>query len=283
MQNSGGSDFHRIAQLSNIPSLFGSGRRARYAYAVRSIRTRVSRMRPTFSRLSFLALFFFGLPSAQGSASPDTGGVPQARINPDSVRLNVIEGDDVRFLRLSGIEGLSQNRVTQIIQDDQGFMWLATQHGVDRYDGYEFKMFKNDPRKANSMCGVFVFSLFKDRSGTLWMGCDSGVDRFDPSTETFVHYSISSGTEPHLPDLVQSRIKSVAASSSPGCSQKSRKASTPDQRLNSILKRLSVAVAADFPLAPVGLGADASSNRTHSSSALRDSAGSPALAEGGLS
>ena len=77
-------------------------------------------MRPTFCRLSLLALLFFGLPSAQVSSSPDAGGVPQARINPDPVRVHVIEGDDVRFLRLSGIEGLSQNRVTQIVQDDQG-------------------------------------------------------------------------------------------------------------------------------------------------------------------
>jgi len=61
--------------------------------------------------LSLLALFFFCLlSSAQGRSSPDASGVPEARINPDPVRLNVIDGDDVRFLRLSGIEGLSQNR-----------------------------------------------------------------------------------------------------------------------------------------------------------------------------
>ena len=160
-------------------------------------------MRPTFCRLSLLALFFSGLPGAQGGASPDAGGVPQARINPDPVRVNVIEGDDVRFLRLSGFEGLSQNRVTQIVQDDQGFIWLATQHGVDRYDGYQFRMFRNDPHQANSLCGVFMLSLFKDRSGTLWMGCEHGLDRFDPSTETFVHYPISSDTVPHLSDVVR--------------------------------------------------------------------------------
>jgi hypothetical protein len=56
-------------------------------------------------------------------------------------------------------------------------MWLATQHGVDRYDGYEFRMFKNDPRQANSLCGVFMLSLFKDRSGTLWMGCEHDLAR----------------------------------------------------------------------------------------------------------
>src|ERR1700722_9346943 len=157
----------------------------------------------TFCRLSLLALFFFGLPSAQGSPSPDAGGVPQARINPDPVRVNVIEGDDVRFLRLSGIEGLSQNRVTQIVQDDQGFMWLATQNGVDRYDGYQFTMFKNDPHRADSLCGVFMLSLSKDRSGTLWMGCEYGLDRFDPTTENFVHYPISSDPVPHLSDAVR--------------------------------------------------------------------------------
>ena len=160
-------------------------------------------MRPTVCRFSLLALFFFGLASAQGNSSPDVSDVPQARFNPDPVRVNVIEGDDVRFLRLSGIEGLSQNRVTQIVQDDQGFMWLATQHGVDRYDGYQFRMFINDSRQANSLCGVFVFSLFKDRSGTVWMGCEHGLDRFDPPTETFVHYPISSDTAPQLSDVVR--------------------------------------------------------------------------------
>jgi ligand-binding sensor domain-containing protein/signal transduction histidine kinase len=160
-------------------------------------------MRSTFSRLALLAAFFCGLAGAQGSSNPDAGGVPQARFFPDAVRMNVIEGDDVRFLRLSGVEGLSQNRVTQIVQDDQGFMWLATQHGVDRYDGYQFRMFKNDPHEANSLCGVFMLSLFKDRAGNLWMGCEYGLDRFDPSTESFVHHPIGSDTVPHLSDAVR--------------------------------------------------------------------------------
>jgi ligand-binding sensor domain-containing protein/signal transduction histidine kinase len=161
-------------------------------------------MKPTVCRLCLPVLFFFGLPgAAQVSSGPDPGGVPQARFSPDPVRVNLIEGDDVRFLRLSGVEGLSQNRVTQIVQDDQGFMWLATQQGVDRYDGYQFRMFKNDPRQANSLCGVFMLALFKDRSGTLWMGCEHGLDRFDPSTETFVHYQITSDTVPHSSDAVR--------------------------------------------------------------------------------
>src|SRR5580692_615475 len=157
-------------------------------------------MKPAFRRLCVITMLSIGSASVEGVASVDAGTVPQARINPNPVRLNVIDGDDVHFLRLSGIEGLSQNRVTQILQDDQGFMWLATQHGVDRYDGYQFRMFKNEPRQANSLCGVFMLSLFKDRSGTLWMGCEYGLDRFDPSTESFIHYPITSDPLPHKSD-----------------------------------------------------------------------------------
>ncbi len=150
-------------------------------------------MKPTFCGFPLLVLLLCGLPSAQGISSPHEG-VPQARMNPDPVRLNVIDGDDIRFLRLSGVERLSQNRVNQIVQDDQGFMWFATQHGVDRYDGYEFRLFKNDPAQPNSPCGVLMLSLFKDRSGTLWMGCEHGLDRFEPTTEAFVHYEFDPGT-----------------------------------------------------------------------------------------
>jgi ligand-binding sensor domain-containing protein/signal transduction histidine kinase len=160
-------------------------------------------MRPTLCRLYLLALLIFGSPSARSSSIADAGSVPQARINPDTVRVNVVEGDDIRFLRLSGVENLSQSRATHIVQDDQGFMWFGTQYGVDRYDAHHFKVFKNDPGQPNSLCGVYMLSLFKDRSGNLWMGCEHGLDRFDPSTETFIHYQIASDPVPHLSDAVR--------------------------------------------------------------------------------
>jgi ligand-binding sensor domain-containing protein/signal transduction histidine kinase len=154
-------------------------------------------------KVSFTALLVLCASIFRTGLSYPADVVPQAHLNPETVRVRVIEGDDIRFLRPSGIEGLSQNRVTQMVQDDQGFMWLATQHGVDRYDGYQFRVFKNDPRMANSLCGVFMLALFKDHSGNLWMGCEFGLDRFDPSTETFVHYRITSEPLPHLSDAVR--------------------------------------------------------------------------------
>jgi PAS domain S-box-containing protein len=120
----------------------------------------------------------------------NVGAVQQAHVAPRTITLPVVDGKDIRFTRLSTDEGLSQTRVIQIVQDDQGFMWFGSQYGLNRYDGYNFKVFKHEPGVANSLSGVFISSLFKDRSGLLWIGCDEFLDKFDPVTETFTPYRI---------------------------------------------------------------------------------------------
>ena len=105
--------------------------------------------------------------------------VPQANLDPEPIRLPVVDGTEIRFRRLSTSEGLLQTKVAQIIQDNQGFMWFGTQHGLNRYDGYSLRVFANDPRDPNSLSGVAVGALFKDRDGTLWVGCDQFLNRFD--------------------------------------------------------------------------------------------------------
>ena len=62
-------------------------------------------------------------------------GVIQARVSPEPVQLPMVDANDLRFSRLSSTQGLSQTRVQQIVQDDEGFIWFGTQHGLDRYDG----------------------------------------------------------------------------------------------------------------------------------------------------
>ncbi len=121
--------------------------------------------------------------------------VPQGHVNPRIVTLPVVDGKDIRFTRLSTDEGLSQTRVMQIVQDDQGFMWFGSQYGLNRYDGYKFKVFKHEPGRTNSLSGVYISSLFKDRSGSLWIGCDEFLDKLNPVTETFTHYRIDTADE----------------------------------------------------------------------------------------
>ena len=127
---------------------------------------------------------------------------PQAHFDPHTVRLPVVDGKGLQFTRISTAAGLSQTRVAQIVQDNQGFMWFGTLYGLNRYDGYKFKVFVHDPLQPNSLGGNLISALFKDRSGTLWVASNRFLDRFDPTTERFTHYQVEpddpAGTVVHI-------------------------------------------------------------------------------------
>ncbi len=89
-----------------------------------------------------------------------------------------------------GIEhGLSQSRVNAIIQDTQGFMWFATEEGLNRFDGYTCKVFLHNPQDTTTLPHNFVRALHVDRSGTLWVGSHGGLSKYDPRTNRFTTYS----------------------------------------------------------------------------------------------
>ncbi|MBW1869136.1 MAG: GAF domain-containing protein, partial [Deltaproteobacteria bacterium] len=86
-------------------------------------------------------------------------------------------------------EGLSQSTVRSIVQDHYGFMWFATVDGLNRYDGYEFTIFKHDPADPTSLSENFIWNLYLDSSGDIWVGTEGGgLDRFDHDTQQFAHY-----------------------------------------------------------------------------------------------
>src|SRR6202046_4817548 len=144
--------------------------------------------------ISAFALLLIALSQPFSMAIAATNASSEMRRGaPRSVRIPAIDGDDIRFSRLSTAQGLSQTQANQIVQDDQGFIWFGTQYGLDRYDGYEFKVFTHDPAQENSLSCVYIHSLFKDRSGSLWVACSDFLDRFDSLHETFTHYRINAG------------------------------------------------------------------------------------------
>jgi ligand-binding sensor domain-containing protein len=71
----------------------------------------------------------------------------------------------VAFRHLTIADGLSQNAVSAIVQDRRGFMWFGTKDGLDRYDGYQFVVFRHDPFDSTSISDSEITALFEDSRG----------------------------------------------------------------------------------------------------------------------
>jgi ligand-binding sensor domain-containing protein len=94
----------------------------------------------------------------------------------------------LRFERLGLEQGLSQESVLSVLQDRAGFIWIGTQAGLNRYDGYKVKVFRNDPLDRTSLVDNYVMASFEDSAGRLWFGTKGGLTRFDPERQCFERY-----------------------------------------------------------------------------------------------
>jgi len=103
----------------------------------------------------------------------------------------------LRFKHLNLEQGLSHSLVTDVIQDRRGFIWVGTQDGLNRFDGYHFRIFRPDPKLKNSPHGKWISELFEDSSGQIWIRYRSGgLDRYDPVHQQFHHY-LHDPADPH--------------------------------------------------------------------------------------
>jgi ligand-binding sensor domain-containing protein/serine phosphatase RsbU (regulator of sigma subunit) len=98
----------------------------------------------------------------------------------------IIPQSNIRFNHLTVNDGLSQSAVTVIFQDKHGFMWFGTQDGLNRYDGYSFKIFKNIPSDSTSLTDNFIFSIYEDKAGSLIIETQTGnFNKYHPISESF--------------------------------------------------------------------------------------------------
>ena len=105
--------------------------------------------------------------------------------------------------QISHINGLSQNTVNSIIQDNDGFLWIATYNGINKYDGYSMDYYDLSNRNLSSN---LIHNLFKDNDGNIWAGTpESGINRINPNTKkivTFFNNSINAGNFRSNPNTV---------------------------------------------------------------------------------
>lgn len=84
-------------------------------------------------------------------------------------------------------EGLSQGMVFDILQTRDGYLWMATKNGLNRYDGYRFEVFFNDTFDPFSIASNEIWQLFEDSRGWIWIICPAGLDVFVPESGRFFH------------------------------------------------------------------------------------------------
>lgn len=95
------------------------------------------------------------------------------------------QASSLHFEGLATEDGLSQNHVTSITADPDGYLWFGTRDGLNRYDGYRFKVFRPDNQNKTSLADATVNALLVDTSQRLWIGTDQGLNRYRPETQSF--------------------------------------------------------------------------------------------------
>ena len=105
----------------------------------------------------------------------------------------------VKFTHLTNQDGLSQSTVQAMVKDRYGFMWFGTQDGLNRYDGYQFKVYRHQPKDTTSLRKSHIMCLYEDRQGMLWVGTNNGgLSLLDRKTDGFRHYREMIGDQPGL-------------------------------------------------------------------------------------
>jgi ligand-binding sensor domain-containing protein len=108
-----------------------------------------------------------------------------------SVSIIPAQENQIQFNHLTINEGLSSSSIFSIVQDRTGFMWFATEDGLNRYDGYSFTVYRNDPANPNSISDFGYRKLFIDRDGNLWIISLLGsIDKYNPVNDSFLHYKL---------------------------------------------------------------------------------------------
>jgi len=103
--------------------------------------------------------------------------------------------------------GLSHGTVFSIVQDETGFMWFGTPSGLNKYDGYNFRIFRHNPEDPNSVSNDNAGNLYLDSSGNIWIGTwGGGLNKLDPLNEQFTRYT-HNPNDPH--SLSSDRVQTV--------------------------------------------------------------------------
>ena len=101
-------------------------------------------------------------------------------------------------------EKLSSNQITNICQDKVGYIWVGTEYGLNKYDGYRFTNYIHETNNPTTLSSNIISSLFVDSYGNLWVGTQKGLDLYDNVNDEFVHIKLEGAKGvPRINDITQ--------------------------------------------------------------------------------
>ncbi len=102
---------------------------------------------------------------------------------------NFMQQEEIQFKQIKIEDGLSQSTILCMLQDKKGFLWFGTANGLNRYDGYNFTVFTNDPADSTTISDNGILSLFEDKDGNIWIGTVEGVlNKYNRKSGIFSRY-----------------------------------------------------------------------------------------------
>lgn len=102
---------------------------------------------------------------------------------------NISEAQEhVNFKHITIENGLSQSNAQTIYQDSQGYVWIGTNEGLNRYNGFEMKVYKADKNKKNTIVNNYILSIQEDNDNNLWVGTNKGISKINLETEEITNF-----------------------------------------------------------------------------------------------
>src|SRR5471030_3097756 len=120
------------------------------------------------------------------------------------------QNNQFQFSHLDINNGLSHNDVTSIFKDNKGFMWFGTLSGLNRYDGYKFKVFKHSISDTTTLNDDFIVSIAEGPDNKLWIETRNGFNIYDPVKENFIRNTSSYLKSINIPDANITAVKKDA-------------------------------------------------------------------------
>ena len=114
---------------------------------------------------------------------------------------------------------LSNSLINNIYQDSRNFIWIATEDGLNRYDGVRFNVYRNRRNDTGTLKNNYVRTVFEDSKGRFWVGCINGLMRYDRGTDSFTEIPIyfrNQIVEPHITSVIETPEGEILVSTSGG-------------------------------------------------------------------